>query len=167
MFQLQTKRLVLKRIPIKDCNQMFIYMNDIETTKFLYNGNHKDISETIDFIGSSYIKNNIDLLGIYLKDTDILIGHIAMLFAPLNDLLWVQNKKYQGNGYLLEAGEVFIKYIFNRYNWDYIEAHADINNIKSIKLMENLKMTRCSISERIYPDDRKQSMEVDYQIRNL
>ena len=56
MFQLQTKRLVLKRIPIKDCNQMFIYMNDIETTKFLYNGNHKDISETIDFIGSSYIK---------------------------------------------------------------------------------------------------------------
>jgi len=162
---IETDRLILKKLDINDAQDMFKYMNDYETTKYLFRGSHKSIDDTIKYIENAKNSKDIDLLGVFLKENNKLIGHLAMLFEPVNDILWAFNKEYQGKGYAYEASKTFIKYIFEKYNLEVIDGHADIRNIPSIKLMEKLNMERTTISERIYPDERGSSKEIGFILK--
>lgn len=160
---IETKRLTLKKLSNENANSIYEYMSDYDTCKYLYYGKHNSINDTYNFINSDNI--SIDLYGIFLKNDDTLIGHIGYLFEPIDELLWVLNKKYTNNGYAFEAANEYIKYLFKKYNFDIINGHADINNIGSIKLMERLGMTKYEITIREYPDDRLDTEEVGYYIK--
>jgi len=160
---IETKRLTLKKLSNENANSIYEYMSDYDTCKYLYHGKHNSLNDTYNFINSDNI--SIDLYGIFLKNDDSLIGHIGYLFEPIDELLWVLNKKYTNKGYAFEAANEYIKYLFKKYNFDIINGHADINNIGSIKLMERLGMTKYEITIREYPDDRLDTEEVGYYIK--
>ena len=160
---IETKRLTLKKLSNENANSIYEYMSDYDTCKYLYHGKHNSLNDTFNFINSDNI--SIDLYGIFLKEDDSLIGHIGYLFEPIDELLWVLNKKYTNKGYAFEAANEYIKYLFKKYNFDIINGHADINNIGSIKLMERLGMTKYEITIREYPDDRLDTEEVGYYIK--
>lgn len=85
---------------------------------------------------------------IFLKDTNICIGKISFHQASVEfvedsneanrGLGWYLDPKYQGNGYMKEAGNAALNYMFNEVGISKIITSTGIKNVSSWKLMESL-----------------------------
>ena len=80
------------------------------------------------------------------------------------ELAWVFNKEFHNKGYAYEAVKKYIDYLKENYNYKYFIARADIRNNPSIKLMKKLNMIYVLTEERVYPDGRPTSEEVEYRL---
>ncbi|MBQ7646867.1 MAG: GNAT family N-acetyltransferase [Clostridia bacterium] len=58
------------------------------------------------------------------------------------DVGWFIHKDYQNNGYATEAGAEMLKFGFTHLGLHRITAHCHVDNVKSYKVMEKLKMRR-------------------------
>ena len=67
-------------------------------------------------------------------------------------------------GYAYEAVKKYIDYLKENYDYKYYIARADIRNNPSIKLMKKLNMIYVLTEERVYPDGRPISEEVEYRL---
>jgi [ribosomal protein S5]-alanine N-acetyltransferase len=122
------------------------WLNDTETNCFLES---KYIKHTVDscnkYILDSNNKNNIIFKGIFLLDTDIHIGNIRLELdlnhnrATIGFLLG--EKKYWGQGYMSEALNLFLNYVFNNTVINKIEAGCYESNIGSLKTMLKVGFT--------------------------
>jgi RimJ/RimL family protein N-acetyltransferase len=122
------------------------------------------------------VKRSVDgeyCFAIVLKESGKVIGEIAAhpeSVAPENDCkdtfspCWMLNQKYHGKGYAYEAVKKYIDYLKENYNYKYYIARADIRNNPSIKLMKKLNMIYVLTEERVYPDGRPTSEEVEYRL---
>lgn len=65
---------------------------------------------------------------------------------------WYVHKDHQNKGYATEAGRQLLKFGFEYLGLHRIEAHCHVNNVRSYKVMEKLKMRRegCNIKDHKY-----------------
>lgn len=65
---------------------------------------------------------------------------------------WYVHKDHQNKGYATEAGRELLKFGFEYLGLHRIEAHCHVNNVRSYKVMEKLKMRRegCNIKDHKY-----------------
>ncbi len=162
---IKTDRLILRDVNINDAKDIFEYMGDIENTKYMYFGAYKDIIEVKDFI-EKYLNNKDLKAHMFVVELDNkVIGDVSIYEEDdYAELAWVFNKAYQKKGYAYEAVKEYLKYLEENYSYKYFVARADIRNIPSINLMKKLNMQKIGVAERIYPDGREKSQEVEYRL---
>lgn len=146
---IETERIILRPISIKDNEEVFNYRSDSETNK--YQGFvPKELSEVDKFIAKKPAEFNqpeswFQLVIIEKKSNEI-IGDIGVHFIGDDgfqcELGCTIRKKQQGKGFATEAMKITIDYLFNSLNKHRIIGSVDPRNTNSIRLLERLNFRK-------------------------
>ena len=146
--QLETPRLILRRLQKSDVADMYEYARIPEVTEYLLWEAHPDIEYTASYIASvqRYYKNGQYFdYAVILKEEDKMIGTCG--FARVDDLNrcgeigYVLNPAYRGRGYASEAARALMKMGFTELGLHRIEARYMVKNTASRRVMERCGMT--------------------------
>ncbi len=145
---IETERLILRNIDLKDRNTFLEYRNDPIVAKYQSwepNLSRKHIS---DFIKELQIRKigepgNWNQIVWILKKNMVHIGDCALKVQEDNmqaELGFTLSRNYQGKGYAFEATRALINYAFEELNLHRVFSITDCKNASAIKLLKNLGM---------------------------
>ena len=141
--RIETKRLLLRPITMKDAPDIFAYASNPEVTKYVRFVTHKSIKETHAFIRrvrASYRKGITPLWGIEIKASGRLIGALGFLQWPNPDrraeLGYVINPDFWGQGYVTEAAKVLCDFAFKKMKVNRIEAGTIVGHTASERVLQ-------------------------------
>lgn len=167
-----TNRLLIRPIQMDDLNDIYEYASDssINMMMFLPKETKEETKEFVLFAINEWEKDNP-------KDREYVILLNGKIIGGINlealneknkyEIGWIIHKNYRRNGYATESAKAIIEYAFKSLHANYIQAHCDINNIASKKVMNNTGMTlEDSNGTRIYPKTGIISKECLYTIKN-
>ena len=149
--EINTGRLTLRKYTIEDAESMFRnYTNDPEVAKFLSWEAHSSIEVTQSVIQNwlpKYEDENADETfnwAMTLKGTDEVIGGIsAVHFSRVHrwcELGYCIARQYWSQGLMTEAVRALIDFFFEEVGLNRIQAHHDVLNPASGKVMEKAGM---------------------------
>lgn len=143
--QLETRRLMLKEITERDCEDVFKIFSDKEVLKYYDIEPLKNLEEANNLIQmlSRRFKNKRGIRwGMYLKDTGRLIGTCG--YQGLNmeslrtDIGYEMSKDFWGQGLMQEALQAIIGFGFNIMSLNRIQALVEPNNKNSLNLLHRI-----------------------------
>ena len=145
---LETERLILRKISKKDIGDIYEYSKDPRTSKFLLWYPHYSVADTkrhVKSILKRYKKGSFYDYAIVLKNSGKMIGTCGFTrIVPLDnkaEIGYVINPEYQGQGFATEAVKRVISFGFEEIGFERIEARYILGNDSSLKLMQKVKMT--------------------------
>lgn len=146
---LETERLILRRITMRDAKDIFAYSKDPEVARHVLWSAQKDLSEAKDycrFMIRRYHSDQPSSWGIIEKATDRLVGTIGYMdYNEENNSVeigyslarWLWN-----GGYMTEALKRVIEYTFTAMEINRIEAQHELDNPSSGRVMEKCGMIK-------------------------
>jgi [ribosomal protein S5]-alanine N-acetyltransferase len=146
--ELQTERLILRRLTIEDTESVYNnWANDDEVTYYLSWPTHKDKNVTKGVLENwinNYYKNDFYQWAIVPKEINEPIGTISVVDKN-DDIQMVEigyciGKQWWNKGITSEALNAIIKYFFEEIKVNRIEAWHDIKNQNSGKVMAKCGM---------------------------
>ncbi len=145
---LETERLLLREVTLKDRDAIFEYASDPLVTEYVIFPTHQSMEETIAFIEScpkDFAERKRIEFGIVLKETGNLIGACGFHhFAPEHHRLeigYVLNRSHWGKGYMTEVVREMIRFAFDKMVMHRVQATCDEGNTRSSRVMERCGMT--------------------------
>lgn len=145
---LETERLLLRKVTLKDAEEMFLYGSNEEVAKYVTWNTHKTLAETKEFIKlilSKYESGQVAPWGIEFKETGKFIGTIDFVSWQPNhktaEIGYVISQDYWGKGLTTEAAKEIIKFGFEKMDFVRIQAKCLLENIGSARVMEKTGMT--------------------------
>lgn len=147
--ELETERLILRRIKKKDVKEIFSIYSNEEVMKHFGCKPYKSIDEAkanFKRIKKAFINREGIRWGITIKEKDKLIGS-AGIWRLLKEHMrgeigYELSNVYWKKGIMTEALSEIIKFGFSKMNLHTIEANLDPANIASVKLLEKLKFQK-------------------------
>ncbi len=143
--EIETDRLILRRLQYSDTQDIFDYARYPEVSKHLIWEAHEtemDTLEFLNFVMEKYNKNQPAPWGISLKEESRIIGTIGYLdWDKKNykaELGYVLHCYYWKKGYMTEALQRVVDFGFNKMYLNRIEARTVPENIPSQKLLEKV-----------------------------
>jgi RimJ/RimL family protein N-acetyltransferase len=139
-----SKRIYMRVLSKEDVTDRYVNgLNDPEVNKFLVNVrlNKQTKKKVKEFVACNLRSSHDILLGVFLKDEDILIGTVRVgdisYFHRLCTIgVCFFDRKYWGKGYASEAIKEASVYLFKKLKLHYIEAGVYEDNQASMKLFE-------------------------------
>ena len=155
---LETKRLILRRIAMRDAKDIFAYSRDAEVARHVLWSAQKDVSEARDYCRFMMKRYRNDLpssWGIEEKSTGRLVGTIGYMDYNEDNATvevgyslahWLWN-----GGYMTEALSRVIAYTFEAMDVNRIEAQHELDNPASGRVMEKCGMHKeGELRQRLY-----------------
>ena len=140
---LETERLLLRRINKNDADEVLALRGNPEIMKYIPRPLPKTKEEALEHIAMIEYKivNNIGInWGITIKGNDKIIGIIGHYrIQPENhraEIGYMSLPEYNGKGYITEAIKAVVEYGFNQMNLHSIEAVIDPDNTASEKVLQ-------------------------------
>lgn len=138
--ELRTKRLILRKIDVKDLSDVYDYASNPEVSKYLLWYYHRSITYTkkyLKFIEKLYKKADFFDWGIVFEGKMIGTVGFSRIDQPNNvaEIGYVLNQKYWGRGIAAEAVQKILEFGFERLALDRIEAVLISENIQSAKVL--------------------------------
>ena len=152
--QLETNRLILRRLTPKDLPSFQAYRHDPDVGR--YQGwepqSDEDASQFIEEMSSAefLLPGQWLQIGIADKESDQLIGDIGLCLkgdALSAEIGFSLCSKSQGKGLAFEAVSLALQLLFEQSSLEKIEGITDSRNAPSIHLLECLGMTRIKVIE--------------------
>ncbi|TVX95193.1 GNAT family N-acetyltransferase [Cohnella terricola] len=142
--RLATDRLLIRTLEMKDKDPFFKYRSLPEVYKY-QSWRPADLNDVEKFISANtaIVPNTRDSwlqVAVCLKNGQ-LVGDVGIHFMDDDfqvELGFTLSPDFQGNGYASEAVRAVIDYLFDGLRKHRITASVDPDNLKSIKLLENL-----------------------------
>ncbi len=147
---LTTPNFIIRELSVDDIEDLSSIYSDPSIRMFV-----NDFNESLDLEKEkllAYIRNiyhfyGYGLWGVFLKETNQLVGRCGVEYKQLDDedvyeLGYLLTKHYQGLGYAKEFVTAVIHYCFLELNLPFLIAIIDIDNIPSIHLAERVGMQR-------------------------
>lgn len=138
----ETERLIIRKYREEDAPDVFEYAQNSEVTKYLSWYPHTSEYESLEHIQkmiSGYENGEPSGYGIELKWEKKIIGSIGISTLSYDhkkaEIGFVISSKYWGMGFAAEAIVKFIDIGFSKLNLNRIEAHCDVENINSTKVL--------------------------------
>ncbi|MGE7766272.1 GNAT family N-acetyltransferase [Peribacillus sp. NPDC096540] len=145
---LETERLVMRKITMKDADDMYAYASNSEVSRFVTWEPHRSLSDTKDFIQfvlQNYEDNKLAPWGIEHKDNGEFIGTIDFVSWQLNhqiaEIGYVLASQYWGKGIITEAAKKVIEFGFENMNLVRIQARCFVDNLGSERVMQKVGMS--------------------------
>lgn len=144
-----TKRCVIRELTDFDIPILYEFYQDPEHTTYL-NVDIGPLEEELDkhkaYRKHSYEFYGFGLWGVFLKDTDRLIGHCGIECklvgdTPEMELGYLIHKDYQNQGYATECCKAILQYCSLTLDMPRIVAVIDPQNLSSIQVTKRLGMT--------------------------
>ena len=146
--ELETERLILRKIRMEDAHDMYAYGSNPEVTKYMTWNTHQSIEDTKEFLVfalSQYEKKELAPWGIERKGTGKLIGTIDFVGWKIPhrvaELGYVLSQDFWGQGIAAEAAKELIKFGFVQMNLMRIQARCFVENTGSERVMQKAGMT--------------------------
>jgi ribosomal-protein-alanine N-acetyltransferase len=160
--QLETERLVLRKLKPQDEGDIFEYASDDEVTRFLSWATHKSVEDARSFISFTlgrYEKDEAGEWGIVLQETCKLIGAIGIVWCDMNnrrsEIGYVLSRNHWGRGIMPEAVSRVLKFAFEEMKLNRIECCHFLPNEKSGRVMQKVGMSFEGIArEKIFAKNR-------------
>lgn len=143
-----TERLIIRELTIDDIDQLYSFYQNPEVSKFADGFKGTLIEEKEKH--KAYIQNvyhfyGFGLWGVFLKTTNQLIGQCGIELKIIDgkeeyEIGYIIDKSSQGFGYAMESATAVLDYAFSKLNVPKVIALIDQQNLKSIRLAENLGM---------------------------
>lgn len=140
--QIESKRLILKKVERDDAESLFKIFSDKDLTKYFASGADKNLEQTekrVEKIISHWGKNKFGDFIVFDKRTLKTIGfgglHYKIDGGNIN-ISYILDKEYWGQALGYEIAQTLIEYGFNILRLKKIVAEIDAQNIPSIKLVE-------------------------------
>lgn len=144
---LETERLILRKVTLKDIEDMYLYGSDEEVSKYVTWDTHKTISDTkgfVEFVLNKYKNKQVAPWGIEYKENGNFIGTIDFVWWQPNhktaEIGYVISKDYWGKGLTTEAVKEIVRFGFNQMDLVRIQARCFVENIGSSRVMEKSGM---------------------------
>jgi len=146
--QLETERLILRRLRSEDENDIFEYASDEEVSRFVFWNTHRSIEDSRNFISFTlgrYDRDEAGEWGIVLKEEDKLIGTIGFTGFDARsrraEIGYVLSRKYWGQGIMPEALNRLLEFAFTEMDLNRIECSYVSPNEKSGRVMQKVGMS--------------------------
>jgi ribosomal-protein-alanine N-acetyltransferase len=141
--ELETDRLILRRVSVHDTDQVFIMRSDPEVMRFIPRPiavTKDDALAVINMIEDFLEKNEKINWGIVWKETNTLVGMIGYVNIKPDharaEVGYSLARAWHRKGIMLEALLCVMKFGFEQMNLHSIEAIIDAENVASGKLLE-------------------------------
>jgi len=159
---LETDRLILRRIAMRDAKDIFAYSSDPEVARHVLWSAQKHISEAkeyIRFMNRRYRNDQPSSWGIIDKRTDALVGTIGYMdYNEDNasvEVGYSLARSLWNGGYMTEALSRVIEYTFEAMDVNRIEAQHELDNPSSGRVMEKCGMIKEGVlRQRLYNKGR-------------
>jgi [ribosomal protein S5]-alanine N-acetyltransferase len=147
--ELETERLLLRKMRLDDAEAMFAYASDPEVTRYVLWDTHHSIEDSESFLRfaiEGYEKGDFGGWGVVLKDSGVFIGTCGLDagYAPEHaraELGYVLSREHWGKGLMPEAARAVIAFGFGRMGLNRIQARCIAENTASARVMEKAGMT--------------------------
>jgi [ribosomal protein S5]-alanine N-acetyltransferase len=147
--EIETERLLLRRMRLDDAEAMFAYASDPEVTRYIPWDTHRSIEDSESFLTfaiEGYERGDFGGWGVVLKDSGVFIGTCGLDagYAPEHaraELGYVLSREHWGKGLMPEAVRAVIRFGFGRIGLNRIEARCIAENTASARVMEKAGMT--------------------------
>jgi RimJ/RimL family protein N-acetyltransferase len=159
-YKLESERLVLKEITLEDLNDIHALHSIKEVDEYNTLGIPKDIQDTKDFmkpiLHDQQSKERKQICwSIRGTSGNDFIGIAGLIFFArrfkMAEIYFKLSPVYWGKGYATELADRILQFAFNDLNLHRIEAGVATENIKSIRVLEKLGMTREGSRRKILP----------------
>jgi ribosomal-protein-alanine N-acetyltransferase len=147
MPELQTERLILRRMRLPDAEDMYDYARRPEVTRYLLWSPHPDIGHTRDYlqyIATRYAAGSFYDWAVILKKNNRMIGTCGFTTIDCSndaaEIGYVLNPDYRGQGIAPEAVRAVLAFGFERLALHRIEARFIEGNTASLRVMEKVGM---------------------------
>ncbi|MBR4038976.1 MAG: GNAT family N-acetyltransferase [Clostridia bacterium] len=159
---LETKRLILRRITMRDAKDIFAYSRDEEVARHVLWSAQKDISEAKEycrFMMRRYRYDQPSSWGIIEKASNQLVGTIGYMdYNEDNATVEVGyslTRRLWNGGYMTEALARVIAYTFEAMDINRIEAQHELENPSSGRVMQKCGMRKEGVMrQRLYNKGR-------------
>jgi [ribosomal protein S5]-alanine N-acetyltransferase len=147
--ELETERLLLRKMRLDDAEAMFAYASDPEVTRYVLWEPHRSIEDSERFLrlaAEGYEKGDFGSWGVVLKDDGAFVGTcgVDVSYAPTHaraELGYVLSREHWGRGLMPEAVRAVIRFGFGRMGLNRMEARCIAENAASARVMEKAGMT--------------------------
>ena len=147
--ELETERLLLRKMRLEDAEAMFAYASDPEVTRYVLWDTHRSIEDSESFLRQAtagYARGDFGGWGIVLKDDGAFVGTcgVDVGYAPEHaraELGYVLSREHWGRGLMPEAVRAVIRFGFDRMGLNRMEARCIAENTASARVMEKAGMT--------------------------
>ena len=164
--EIETPRLLLRRMLKSDYLDMFAYAKDEEVTKYLLWEPHPTPQHTLrylNFIQQKYRSGEFFDWAVVVKETNTMIGTCGFtsFSHPHNcgEIGYVLNRDYWGQGIAPEAVLTLLNIGFGEFGLHRIEANFMKGNERSLRVMEKCGMT--------FEGIHRQSMYIKGEYRDI
>jgi len=150
--RLETERLILRPVSLKDTADMYEYASDEDTTYYVFD-RHPSPPDTEEAIVNYFIERPLGKYGIELKQSGKMIGTIELRRKTEDSratIGYTLNKNYHGKGYMTEAGAAILKLGFDILGLDCIAAMYDERNAASGKVLKRLGMQKEGVLRHVH-----------------
>jgi [ribosomal protein S5]-alanine N-acetyltransferase len=143
---LQTPRLTLRRFTQADAPLIQLLNSNPEVLKYLDEPPLETVEQALHILNTIILpqyKNNLGRWAIHLKTTNEFIGWCGLKYrAELDeiDIGYRLVQQHWGNGYAFEAAKHSVEYAFKHLHLKTIVGRAHIDNLASLKILEELGM---------------------------
>ena len=149
MPKIETPRLVLRKMTMRDAEDVFAYSRDAQVAKHVLWSAQQNLREAKDFIRlqrSRYRRDEPASWGIILRETGHLVGTIGyMEYNPDHascELGYSLARPLWNRGYMTEALSAVIDHTFETMDINRIEAQHEVENPASGRVMEKCGMRK-------------------------
>jgi len=121
--------------------------------------------------------NKYTLWAVEEKATQTFMGFVGLWspeweadFTPCIEIGWRLGSQYWGKGYATDAAKAVLNYGFNNIGLDEVVSFTSSKNIRSIRVMEKIGMTRDYNADFLYPKlpaDHTLAPHVLYRIHDI
>ena len=140
---LESQRLILRRITAADVNEIFALRSNTEVMKYVPRTLCTSLDEVMVLINTidKKLETNEGInWAITLKGSDTLIGFIGHYQIKWqhfrSEIGYMLSPEFKGKGIVTEAIQLIVKYGFNEMNMHSLEAIIDPENIASARVLE-------------------------------
>jgi ribosomal-protein-alanine N-acetyltransferase len=145
--QIETDRLLLRKMVETDVTALFAILSDPEVIKFTPRQPHQSIEDTRALLHrwiALYEQNEVSRWGIVHKNHQVVIGVCGFVnWNKINqrgEIAYILARKYWRQGYTTEAIQEVIKFGFGVMGLNRIEALCEPENRGSIRVLEKVNM---------------------------
>ena len=145
--ELETERLLLRKLRLSDAEAVFAYASDSEVTRYVLWDTHGSIEDSENFLrfaNEAYERGDFGGWGLVLKASGAFVGTCGLEAAPEHaraELGYVLSREHWGRGFMPEAVRRVIRYCFERMDLNRVEARCIAENKASSRVMEKAGMS--------------------------
>lgn len=146
--EIETDRLLLRKMGPEDAEAVFAYASDPEVTRYVIWDTHRSIEDSREFLKRTiegYERGEEAGWGIVYKGDLRFVGTCSIVNHSRKDaraeLGYVLARSHWGRGLITEAVRALIRFGFERMGLNRVEARCVAENIASARVMEKAGMT--------------------------